>query len=273
MYGCESWIMKKAERQRIDAFKLWCWRRLLRFLCTAKRSNQSILKEINPKYLLEGLMLMMRLQYFSHLIQRANSLEETLMPEKIEGKRRWGDRRWDVWMASPTQGTWVWASPGNWWWTGKPGVLQSMGLQRVRQDWVTELNWSTSNAPYKGNSLDLFIWKRLSEMKPNYNWRQQGQPASGESRASSPLCGQGRRTRLWWLAASHCQSHRPILTETIILSIKGWQTSRQPVNDSVTWTRWAMCLSRLGALYTPKRSFHSLFHLICLINFLMWTSF
>ena len=90
MYGCESWIMKKAERQRIDAFKLWCWRRLLRFLCTAKRSNQSILKEINPKYLLEGLMLMMRLQYFSHLIQRANSLEKTLMLKKIEGKKeRW----------------------------------------------------------------------------------------------------------------------------------------------------------------------------------------
>ena len=87
MYGCESWIMNKAERQRIDAFKLWCWRRLLRFLCTAKRSNQSILKEINPKYSLKGLMLMMKLQYFSHLMQRANSLEKTLMLEKIEGKK------------------------------------------------------------------------------------------------------------------------------------------------------------------------------------------
>ena len=87
MYGCESWTVKKAERRRTDAFKLWCWRRLLRFLCTAKRSNQSILKEINPKYLLEGLMLMMKLQYFSHLIHRANSLEKTLMLKKIEGKK------------------------------------------------------------------------------------------------------------------------------------------------------------------------------------------
>ena len=90
MYGCESWIMNKAERQRIDAFKLWCWRRLLRFLCTAKRSNQSILKEINPEYSLEGLMLKLMLQYFSHLMQRANSLEKTLTLGKIEGKRRRG---------------------------------------------------------------------------------------------------------------------------------------------------------------------------------------
>ena len=88
MYGCESWTMKKAERQRIDALKLWCWRRLLRVSWTARRSNQSILKEISSKYSLEGLMLKLKLQYFGYLIRRADSLEKTLMLGKIEGRRR-----------------------------------------------------------------------------------------------------------------------------------------------------------------------------------------
>ena len=92
-YGCESWTRKKAEHQRIDAFELWCWRRFLRVPWTARRSNQSILKEINPEYSLEGLMLKPKLQYFGHLIQRANSLEKTLMLEKIEGRRRRGRQR------------------------------------------------------------------------------------------------------------------------------------------------------------------------------------
>ena len=93
MYGCESWTIKKAEHQSIDAFELWCWRRLLRVLWTAKRSNQSILKEINPEYSLEGLMLKLKLQYFGHLMQTANSLEKTLMLGKTEGRRRGGQRR------------------------------------------------------------------------------------------------------------------------------------------------------------------------------------
>ena len=90
MYGCESWTVKKAERRRIDAFELWCWRRLLRVPWTARRSNQCILKEISPEYSLEGLMLKLKLQYFGHLMQRTDSLEETLMLGKIEGKRRRG---------------------------------------------------------------------------------------------------------------------------------------------------------------------------------------
>jgi len=89
-YGCESWTIKKAERQRIDAFELWCWRRLLRAPWTARRSNHSILKEISPEYSLEGLMLKLKLQYFGHLMQEANSLKKTLMLGKTEGKRRWG---------------------------------------------------------------------------------------------------------------------------------------------------------------------------------------
>ena len=90
MYGCEIWTIKKAECQRIDAFELWCWRRLLRVPWTARRSNQSVLKEISPEYSLEGLMLKLKLQYFSHLMQRADSLERTLMLGKIEGGRRRG---------------------------------------------------------------------------------------------------------------------------------------------------------------------------------------
>ena len=96
MCECDSWTIKKAEHQRMETFELWCWRRLLRVPCTARRSNQSILKEINPEYLLEGLMLKLNLQYFGHLMQRANSLEKTLMLGKTEGKRRrWRQRmRW-----------------------------------------------------------------------------------------------------------------------------------------------------------------------------------
>ena len=99
MYGCESWTIKKAEPLRIDAFELWCWRRLLRVPWTARRSNQFILKEINPAYSLERLMLQLKLQYYGHLMQRANSLEKTLMLGRIEGQRRGDDRGRDSWMA------------------------------------------------------------------------------------------------------------------------------------------------------------------------------
>ena len=93
MYGCESWTRKKAEHRRIDAFELWCWRRLLRVPWTARRSNQSILKEISPDYSLEGLVLKLKLQYFGHLMWRTNPLEQTLILEKIEGRRRRGRQR------------------------------------------------------------------------------------------------------------------------------------------------------------------------------------
>ena len=105
MYGCESWTAEKSEPQRNDAFELWCWRRLFRVPWTARRSNQSILKEISPEYSLEGLMLKLKLQYFGHLMQRADSLEKTLMQGKIEGGRRRGQQRLDGYIASPTQWT------------------------------------------------------------------------------------------------------------------------------------------------------------------------
>ena len=101
MYGCESWTIKKAERRRIDAFELWCWRRLLRVPWT-ERSNQSILKEINPEYSLKGLMLKLKLQYFGHLMERTDSFEKTLMLGKIEGRRRSGQQRIRWLMASST---------------------------------------------------------------------------------------------------------------------------------------------------------------------------
>ena len=143
MYGCESWTTKKAECWRINAFELWCWRRLLRVPWTARRSNPSILKEIRPGCSLEGLMLKLKLQYFGHLMRRTDSLEKNLMLGKIEGGRRRGRQRIRHHeLASPTQWTWVWASSGSWWWTGRPGVLQSVGSQIVRHDGATELNWT-----------------------------------------------------------------------------------------------------------------------------------
>ena len=140
MCGCESWTIKKAECQRIDAFELWCWRGLLRVPWTARRSNQSILKEISPGCSLEGLMLKLKLQYFGHLIQRADSLEKIGMLGKIEGRRRRGRQRmrWLISSFICFPWTWVSVSSRRWWRTGKPGVLQSMGLQRVRHDWATE---------------------------------------------------------------------------------------------------------------------------------------
>ena len=126
--NCESWTIKKAECQRIDAFELWCWRRLLRVPWTARRSNQSILKEITPECSLEGLMLKLKLQYFGHLMRRADSLEKTLtLGKRLRAGGEGDDRGWDSWMASPTQWTWVWVNSGTWWWSGKPGVLQSTG--------------------------------------------------------------------------------------------------------------------------------------------------
>ena len=140
LYGCENWTIKKAEQWRIDAFELWCWRRLLRVPWTARRSNQSILKDTSPGCSLEGLMLKLKLQYFGHLMRRADSFEKILMLGMIEAGGERDDRGWDGWMASPMRWTLVWTSSRTWWWTRKPGMLQSMGSQRVGHDWATELN-------------------------------------------------------------------------------------------------------------------------------------
>ena len=141
MCGCESWTIKKTECWRIDASELWCWRRLLRVPWTARRSNQSVLKEIRPEYSLEGLLLKLKLQYFGHLMWRTVSLEKTLMLGNIEG--RWKRGRQRMRRLEPSLIWWmcVLASSGSWWWRGKPSMLQSMGLKKVGHDWATELNW------------------------------------------------------------------------------------------------------------------------------------
>ena len=134
MYGCESWTIKKAEHGRIDAFEWWCWRRLLTVPWIARRSTQSILNKISPEYSLKDWCWNWN----------SNTLA-TWCEEPTQWKRPWcwkilkvggegDDRAWDGWMASPTQWTWVWVNFGSWWWTGKPGVLQSLGSQRVGHD-------------------------------------------------------------------------------------------------------------------------------------------
>ena len=143
IYGCESWTIKKAERWRIDAFELCCWRQLLRVPWTAQRSKQPILKEISPEYSLEGLMLNLKLQYFGHLMGRADSMDKTLMLVKIVGRRRRDDRGWFGCNTSPTR-TWVWKSFGSWWWTGKPGCYSSWGCKELNT--TERLNWTDYGA-------------------------------------------------------------------------------------------------------------------------------
>ena len=142
MYGCESWTIKKAEHWRTDASELWCWRKLLRVPWTARRSNQSILKEISPGCSLEALDA----EAETPIIWPPHA-KSWLIGKDPDAGRDWGQEEkgttegWAGWMASLTQWTWIWVDSGSWWWTGRPGV-GVMGSQRVRHDWATELNWT-----------------------------------------------------------------------------------------------------------------------------------
>ena len=143
MYGCESWTINKAECWRIDAFELWCWRRLLKVPWTARKSNQSILKEISPEYSLEELMLKLTLQYLATWCEELTHLKRPWCWERLKAGGEGDDQGWDDWMASPTQ--WTWVSSGSSWWTGKPGLLQSTGCQSDMTEW---LNWTDGKIPY-----------------------------------------------------------------------------------------------------------------------------
>ena len=168
MYGCESWTIKKAERWRIDAFELWCWRRLLRVPWTARRSNQSILKEICPGCSLGGLMLKLKLQYFGHLVRRADWLEKTLMLGKTEGGRRRGQQRW--WDGITDLMDVSLRKLQSWWWTERIAMLQSRGSQRVGHYWVTELNWTElkrRNVPAFFSNLDSICLKTYPQNNHN----------------------------------------------------------------------------------------------------------
>ena len=159
MYGCESWTIKKAEHWRIDAFELWCWRRLLRVPWTARRSNQSILREISPKYSLEGLMLKLNLQYFGHLMRKTNSLEMTWCWEGLKAGGEGDDRGWNGWMASPTQWTWVWANSKS---GDGQGSLACCSPWRSKESDTTEwLNWIELNCYQTTHWKRLWCWEGL----------------------------------------------------------------------------------------------------------------
>ena len=143
------WMLeKKAEHRRIDGLEMWRWRRFLRVPWIARRSNEFILKEISPEYSSEGLMLKLKLQYLATQCEELTHWKRPWCWARLKAGGEGDDRGWDGWMASPTRWTWVWASSRNWWWTGKPGMLQSMGSQRVGHDWATELNWTDVNICY-----------------------------------------------------------------------------------------------------------------------------
>ena len=139
MYGCESWTVKKAECWRIDAFKLWCWRRLLRVPWTARRSNQSILKEISSEYSLEDWYWSWNANPLATWCEELTHLKRPWCWERLKAGGEADDRGWGGWMASLTQWTWIWVNSRSWWWTGKPGMLQSMGSQK--SDMTEQLNW------------------------------------------------------------------------------------------------------------------------------------
>ena len=170
MYGCERLTIEKAEHWRIDAFELWWWRRLLRVPWTARRFSQSILKEISPEYSSEELMLKLKLQYFGHVRQRL------WFWERLRAGGEGDDRAWNGWMASLIQWTRVWVNPGSWWWTGRPGVLQFMGSQRIRHDWVTELKWTESKRSivvvHSISCVQLFMtpWTAAGQASLSITW-------------------------------------------------------------------------------------------------------
>ena len=145
MYGCESWTVKKSEHRRIDAFELWCWRRLLKVPWPERRSNQSILKELVLNVHWKDWCWSWNSNTLGTWCKELTHLKRPWCWERLKVGREGNGRRWDGWITSPTQWTWVWVNSRSWWWTGRPAVLQSMGSQRFGHDWETELYWTEPN--------------------------------------------------------------------------------------------------------------------------------
>ena len=164
-YGCESWTVKKAECQRIDAFELRCWRRLLRVPWTARRSNQSILKEISPGCSLKDWCWSWNSNTLATSCEELTHWKRPWCWEGLKAGGEGDDRGWNGWKALPTRWTWVWVNSASWWWTGRPGELQVMGSRRVGHDRVAELNWNSINSLEK-----ILVYSRISLNKSIRNY-------------------------------------------------------------------------------------------------------
>ena len=157
MYGCESWTIKKAEHRRINPFELWCWRRLLRVPWTARRSNQSVLKESVLNIHWKDWCWNWNSNTLATWCEELTHWKRPWCWEILEARGKGDDSVWDGWMASPTQWTWIWVGSWNWWWRGKPGMLQSLASQRFGHDWATELNNKSSSGCTSHKSCCLLI--------------------------------------------------------------------------------------------------------------------
>ena len=164
MYGCESWTVKNAEHQRIDAFELWCWRRLLRVLWTARRSNQSILKEISPGVLWKEWCWSWNSSTLATWCKELIHWKRLWCWEQLKARGEGDDRGWDGWNASLTWWTRVWVDSGSLWWTGRSGMLWFVGLQRVGHNQATELNWTEGTGCYDLHCFECWVLNQLIDI-------------------------------------------------------------------------------------------------------------
>ena len=252
MYGCASWTVKKAECRRIDAFELWCWRRLLRVPWTARRSNQSILKEISPGISLEGMMLKVKLQYFGHLMWRVDSLEKTLMLGGLGGRRRRGCQRMR-WLDGITDSMDLSLSElPSLWWTGRPGMLRFMGSQRVGHDWATELNWterkSNQNIHWKDwcwSSNTLATWcEEPTHWKRPWCWERLREKGEGDDRGwDGWMASPTQRTWVWTNSRRGWRSGKPRVLQFMGSQrvghnrVTGQQKQQQTLGKAIIWWR------------------------------------